>query len=110
MKKYGGDFPKEHLDLIKELEELELWFDEQGSTVPTVMASKGFTCMAFDYYKMYLDEEGERLLKRADAAYPGYFKLAIHTHVVKDYDFAILVAELIRTPAIDSMHSLGFKE
>lgn len=110
MTKYFGDIPQKDLDLVKELKEQEAWFNEHGSTVLPVLAAKAFTCLAHDYYSVYFDEEGERLLRRANKHYPGYFSNAVYTHMVKDYEFAHLIKNLQRSLGIMVMVSLGFAD
>ena len=66
--------------------------------------------MSYDWYSMDLEEEGERLLKKADKYCPGYFKGPIYSHISRDEDYAILVDGLKRSIAIDTMSSLGFNE
>lgn len=109
MKVYG-DIPADHLELLRELETLELWFNEYGSGIPKLSVAKGMTCMAHDYFKIEMEEEGERLLKNAEKHYPGYFKDPIRAHVKKDKEFAQLVKQLKDTLALDIMVSLGFKK
>ena len=107
MKVYG-DIPADHLELINELETLENWFNEHGSELPILLAAKGFTCMAHDYFIMEIEEEGERLLRLADKHCPGYFHGAILIHIEKHSEFAYLVKSLKSTLALETMISLGF--
>jgi hypothetical protein len=108
--KYYGDIPKEHQELVKELERLENWFTEHDTTIHPLMAAKGLTCMAHDYYAINMEENGEDLLNRANKYYPGYFKNEIFVHLNKDPEYLMLVVNLINTEARDTMISLGFKD
>lgn len=109
MKTYG-DIPAHDRDLILQLEALETWFYEHGKELPSLSIAKGFSCIAHDYYSIFMDEEGERLLKFADKRCPGYFETAIHYHVAKDKEFAILVENLKKTSALKLMESLGYED
>jgi hypothetical protein len=106
--KYFGDIPQKHLDLVKDLTELEDWFEEHGKSIKPEMAAKGFVSMAHDYIFMDMEEQGERLLKRAEQVYPGYFKEKIQEHR-KSSDFDELVNNLTKTLGFDLMKSYGFK-
>jgi len=107
---FYGDIPQNHLELLQELKNLEVWFNEHGEYVSPVAASKGFVCMAHDYYGMDMEEEGERLLYRAETCYPGYFNGPIQDQRSQDRDFDYLVANLSKTMALELMQSLGFGE
>ena len=109
MKCYG-DIPEDHRILAKELESLERWFLEHGENIPLLSAAKGFTCMSHDYFHLYFEEEGERLLRAADKICPGYFKGPIYTQTEKDESFACLVDGLKKSSALEVMVSLGFKD
>lgn len=110
MIRYYGDIPQRDLDLVKELKEQEIWFNINGSTIAPLLAAKAFVCLAHDYYSVYFDEEGERLLRLADKHYSGYFSDAIYTHMVKDYEFAHLIKNLQRSLGLLVMVSLGFAD
>lgn len=105
-----GDIPEEHSELIKELNVLENWFYENKDKVASLDVAKGFTCMAYDYYAMDFEEEGERLLRIVDKECPGYFKGPIYSHMAKDELFDILVYSLKKTLALDTLYYLGFGE
>lgn len=107
--KFYGDISEEHLIAVQELQALEEWFNEHGDTLPILSVSKGMTCIAFDYYSMFMDEEGERFLKQAEQYCPGYFKGPILSHMDKDEEFALLVRLLKDTDAIDLLVRLGFE-
>lgn len=108
MKTYG-DIPIADRILVRELEKLENWFYEHGNTLPVLSIGKGLTCIAHDYYAVWMDEQGERLLKLADVYCPGYFKAPILTHMEKDPDFAKLINNLKQTEALDIMTFMGFQ-
>lgn len=112
MTKYFGDIPPEHLELLRGLQDLEKWFkDSNGIEIPPLSAAKGFVQMAYDYYSMFMSEEGYRLLETADILYPGYFMGPITEHAKSDKGFRELFNALKKMPdSLEVMRSLGFNE
>lgn len=108
--KYYGDMPAEHVDLVKQLQALEDWFTKQGEGIPALSASKGFVAMAHDYYTLYMEEEGDRLIDMAEDSYPGYFEGSIHYHMDKDSDYKKLVKALESSLGFGLMLSYGYRK
>jgi hypothetical protein len=108
--RYYGDIPAIDLRLLEELQTLEKWFDDHGSSLPVIPVAKGMTCVAFDYYFAEFEEEGDRLIRRAEKICPGYFKGPIHVDVEKDAEFAMLVVMLKKTLGYQLIKSLGFSD
>ena len=106
---YFGDIPVEHLELMKELKDLESWFDMYGQTIEPSIAAKGFVSIAHDYIFMYMEEEGLRLINRAEKICPGYFVEKIHEHAKYHSDYKKLVSNLEGTIGLDYMKKWGFK-
>lgn len=90
--KLVGDVPKEHRELAKELRDLEKFFDELSCPLPKEERARGYVAMAHDWYRMGADEEGEKLLLKANKVCPGYFKNEINDHVKESEDFALVVS------------------
>lgn len=110
MRHYYGDIPLDHLELMNELETLEEWFKENGSTLPAITAAKGHVSMAHDWYSLECDEHGRYLLDRAEELYPGYFESAIYNHLKTDPDFAALISNFrYMHLGNEYLRSLGFK-
>ncbi|HEY5236212.1 MAG TPA: hypothetical protein VIJ14_08550 [Rhabdochlamydiaceae bacterium] len=103
-----GDIPKEDLERVERLQELEAWFYEHGSSIHPYYMGKGLTSMSHDYFQMDFEEEGDRLLKLAEKYSPGYFKGPIYQQAEKDKDFAQLVMNMRKTLGFDTMKKLGF--
>ena len=109
MKAYG-DIPKEHLELIKELEDLEAIFNTYEDTFAPELAAKGLTAMSHDYYAMDMEEQGDRLINRAEGIFPGYFMKKIHEHTQKDKEYDKVVNQMSAMPfSYQIMTKLGFK-
>lgn len=56
--------------------------------------AQGYTCLAYDWYDIDLEEEGNRLLLKAEAICPGYFKQTINQQTEVNPGFAFLVERL----------------
>ena len=108
--KTHGDIPPHHLAIMEELEELEEFFRSHKEDLPPTDIAKGMVCIAHDWYEMYMEEEGERLLKAAEKYSPGYFKLPILIHAERDWQYALLVRQLTETIGLKTMIALGFTE
>lgn len=108
MRSYGGDIPKDHRNLIEELERLEDWFYTHEKDIPCLQAAKGLVMIAHDYFVMEIEEEGDRIFKSVESKCPGYFKGPIYSHMEKDGDYTRLVSQLKYTEGASTMRSLGF--
>lgn len=105
-----GDFSIQHLVLIDELIDMEVAFEE-NKNVPKEDLAMAYTSLSHDYFTyLFCEEEGERLIKKAERSYPGYFKKKIHDHIKINSDFDMLVHNLKLSLALPIMEELGFKE
>jgi len=104
-----GDIPTDHLKLVEELQYLERLVNAHIEDFPLLALAKGFMCTAHDYYAIYFDEEGERLLKLVDQHCPGYFYAPILIHMASDNEFNHMIENLKKTAALEVMTSLGFE-
>lgn len=109
MKAYG-DIPEADRQLVHELTILESWFYHYASDLPVLSISKGFVCMAHDYYSMWMEEEGIRLLLLVEKMCPGYFSGPMLVQAEKDGDFFNIIEGLKQTPALETMKTLGFED
>lgn len=106
--KYFGDIPKEHLELVGNLETLEKYLHDHKKELTSLNYAKGLVCLACDYYSIYFDEEGERLLVLTEKSHPGYFRDPLLDHAKEDFDYSYLISLMMSTPAVDVMRSFGF--
>lgn len=88
-----GDMPDEHRSLATALLLQETIVGQDGSLSKEEKA-QGYTCLAHDWYDIDLEEEGNRLLLKAEAECPGYFKTTINQQTKADSMFAFLVERL----------------
>lgn len=89
-----GDVPEEFRELAAGLEDAERFYNSHSLQIPIVNLAKGFVCMAHDWYKMGCEEEGNRLLLKAEAVCPGYFQNVMINQTLEDKDFDYLVKGL----------------
>ena len=94
MAKLYGDVPKEHRELLIEVEKEVIFWDAQLGKVPVQIISRAYVCLAHDFYEMGLEEEGQRLLIRAENICPGFFKDEVPRLCEEDPRFEYLVARL----------------
>ena len=88
-----GDIPEEHRELIKDLLEMEDYFDSKIDLDPALVA-KGTVCIAHDWYSMGDEDKGSDLLTKASKIYPGYFDGKINEHTEEDELYKKLVTSL----------------
>lgn len=91
--KLFGDVPQEHKDLEAELVLAEREFDLSMDLDRTKLA-QGYVCLAHDWYLMGANEEGTRLLAKAEQISPGYFKTTIAKHCYESANFEYLVRNM----------------
>lgn len=108
--KYYGDIPVAHLEILKDLEMLEAWFNKNQNRISPLMASRGMVLMAHDYYSMDMEEEGDRFLRLADTISPGYFKGPILCHMEEFKEVWQIVEQLKKTLGLELMVKLGFEK
>lgn len=92
MKLYG-DVSEHDKKVAQGLEDMEAILSSEES-LPKDVAAKMCVCMAHDWYHLGSDEEGHRLLQKAETFYPGYFKNLMLKHTVEDPRFDFLVKRL----------------
>ena len=88
-----GNVPEEHREAVKKLLEQEASLEEHIEMLPKYVA-QGYICLAHDWYEMNMEEEGQRLLLRANAVCPGYFKEHMIKHTEENQNFRIIVIRL----------------
>lgn len=93
MKLYG-DVPESHKQLVINLEDMEVHLDDKNHVFTSLDKAKAFTCLAHDWYMVGLEEEGSRLLKKAEEVSPGYFDKVVKEDMEKDENFDILVKRI----------------
>jgi hypothetical protein len=91
-----GDVPEEHKQLAVELEEAEEYWDSKVGTslMPEELLAKAYTCLAHDWYQIGSEDDGQRLLEKAEAVCPGYFKEVMLRQTYEDSTFDMLVKSL----------------
>lgn len=88
--KLSGDVPQAHKELAQALEEAEVSID-LDSKLPAERKAQIYTCLAFDWFDIAVEEEGSRLLLKANKVFPDYFKTKVKEHMAQDSTFDYLV-------------------
>ena len=89
-----GDIPKEHLELAKDLLEMEAFFLENENIYPPAEIAKGLLCLSRDWYSIGDEDKGSELIEKASKICPGYFENEIGRHIEEDELYAVLVEDL----------------
>lgn len=89
--KVAGDISADDREWMEQLEEQEAFFDSKYDTSPLRILAKAYVCLAHDWYQLGLEEEGNRLLEKAEKFCPGYFKDLLPEDIKEDemYDFLV---------------------
>lgn len=92
MKLYG-DVAEHEKELAIALEKQERVFD-LSFNIPKEELARGYVCLAHDWYHIGDEDEGLRLLQKAENTSPGYFKVAMAKHCYENIDYEYLVRKL----------------
>lgn len=90
--KFSGDIPQQDLDHMIALDEAEK--DTETCSLPNERKAQIYVCLAHDWYEMDCEEEGNRLLLKADKVSPGYFKGPVIEHQLEDENFDVVVKRI----------------
>lgn len=91
--KLVGDVPEEHKELAEALEKAEGDIDND-KLLPDSRKAQIYTCLAHDWYDICAEEEGNRLILKADKVFPGYFKSEVVQHMKEDENFEYIVQKI----------------
>lgn len=100
-----GDVPEWQRELAAALREVEKSVDSLV-LVPDAEKAKCYVSLAHDWYEMDCEEEGVKLLIKAENICPGYFKNQINDHINTSQEFAYLLNNLalhLRSLLIEEM-------
>jgi hypothetical protein len=86
----NGDVPEKDRNLALKLIEYERLVDDM-TDFPDEKRAQSYVCLAHDWYQIGMEEEGGRLLLKADSTFPGYFKTTMVKHIAESEDFDRLV-------------------
>jgi len=96
-----GDVPETHKALVPRLIKAEKEVDD----ISMVSSKKAqvYVCLAYDWFDIGMEEEGNRLLEKAETTHPKYFDVTIIRHMKEDPVFESLVKKIeseLRTMAL----------
>jgi len=94
MNKLLGDVSDSDRKIAEQLVEFEPQIDR--GEFPIEKKAQMYVCMAHDWYQLGLEEEGNRLILKAEQTCPGYFKNTMLKQTVGDESFDFLVKSLTR--------------
>jgi hypothetical protein len=92
--KMAGDVKEEHRLHAIELQSLEKEIEANPKFSLAEIKAKFYCCLAHDWYQMDMEEEGHRLLLKAESVCPGYFKGTVIKQVEESEDFGIIIKNL----------------
>lgn len=92
--KIFGDVTDQHKSAANELEEMESILTSNRRKLSRSRVAKGYVCLVYDWYKIGMEEEGNRLLQKIDQICPGYFKKYLIKHMEEDKVFDDLIKNL----------------
>ena len=67
---------------------------DDDSDMPVERRAQCYVCLAHDWYQLKVETEGNRLLKKANDTFPGYFSKLMVQHTVENKDFDRIVKRL----------------
>lgn len=88
-----GDVSEEDKKLAQELTDHEKWLDSD-KTFSAEKKAQTVVCLAHDWFQLGMEEEGGRLLAKAEELSPGYFRKKLHKHAAESKDFDLLVKSM----------------
>lgn len=91
--KLVGDVPEEHRELAAALDKAESDIDTD-KLLPDSRKAQVYTCLAHDWYDICVEEEGNRLLLKANKVFPGYFNAMVVQHMSEDENFELVVRNI----------------
>ena len=91
-----GDLSEKHKKLTEELYKYERILDTKDAQngMSKEDRAKCYVCVAHDFYQMDMEEEGERLILKAEKVCPGYFKGPVIQHQKESPDFDNIIKNL----------------
>lgn len=108
--KLHGDVPEEDRKLAEQLELSERDVDKVNDVrCPNSRKAQAYTCLAHDWYQLGADEEGSRLLLKAESIFPGYFKGSVIKEHREGKDFNLLMENLTKELATILINNLSGK-
>lgn len=92
--KIFGDVPEQDRSAAKELEEMESILTLNRRKLSRSRMAKGYVCLVYDWYRIGMEEEGNRLLQKIEQVCPDYFNKHLTRHVEEDETYGELINKL----------------
>jgi len=90
--KLGGDLSDKQKEQGAELTKFERLVD--GDPYTNERKAQIYTCLAHDWFQLDMEEEGNRLVLKAEAVCPGYFKGPVIQHQLENPGFDTVIKNL----------------
>jgi hypothetical protein len=92
--KLHGDNSSQDKELAEQLEIFERSIDGTNTFPPECIAQM-LVCLAHDWFQLKCEEEGQRLLDKADKVFPGYLTSPeIKLHMKEDDEFTMVMVNI----------------
>jgi hypothetical protein len=88
----GGDLSQKQREQSVELIKFEHLVDHDA--YPIERKAQMYTCLAHDWYQLDMEEEGNRLVLKAERVCPGYFRGPVIQHQLESQDFDTVIKNL----------------
>lgn len=87
-----GDVSERDRKVAEQLVEFEPQI--QNGNYPKEKQAQMYVCLAHDWFQLELEEEGNRLILKAERTCPGYFKNVMMNQTLRDEAFDLVVKSL----------------
>ena len=88
-----GDVTAGQKKTAETINRMEIEMEEHIVLSPQYTA-QSYVCLAYDWYEIGMEEEGRRLLTKAEMISPGYFRKTMQRHTIENPDYELLVNRL----------------
>lgn len=103
-----GDVPDQHVRVALNLHKIEALYG--SATLSQEDKAAAYVLAAGGWFTIGMDEEGHRMLQKAEDTFPGYFGSAMAKQYHSDQNFAIVVHGIIRSLMWNLVQSLKEKK
>ena len=94
--KLSGDVSVKDKELAEQLEIFQRSIDGT-TTFPPERIAQMLVCLAHDWYRLKCEEEGGRLLDKAEKVFPGYLTSPeVQSHMEEDNDFHMVMENIMK--------------
>jgi len=92
--KIFGDVTDTEKSAAAEIEEMENILNSNKRKLSSSRMAKGYVCLVYEWYRIGMEEEGNRLLLKIEQVSPNYFQRHLHKHMAEDKTYEDLIKNL----------------